>query len=145
MVVHGSVTGTSGGAITVRVDRVLKGNTGPEVRVFVGPGRGGPGPAVSASSVDYAAGVGTDHVLYVIKGEDGQMETNACIGSHPGGPTPDESAFFGAGTSPGPGGGAPGLVIDIGASPEPRWIAVVLAVALAVVGAIVVRRRRSPA
>jgi hypothetical protein len=99
-VIYGTVTSAGNGSITLRVDRVLKGTAGPTALVFLGPGRGGTGGAVAVTSVDYAAAVSTDHLLYLIRGADGQLETNACIGSHPGQPTPDEAAFFGAGIAP---------------------------------------------
>jgi hypothetical protein len=52
------------------------------------------------TTVDYGpAPIGSDHVLYLITGRDGQLETNACIGSHSGPPDPVEVAFFGAGTA----------------------------------------------
>jgi hypothetical protein len=98
VVVYGTVTGVGAGAITVRVDRVLKGDARTPLRVFVGPGRGGAFTPV-ATSVDYAAAVGTDHVLYVVRGTDGELETNACGGSHAGPPDDKERAFFGVGTT----------------------------------------------
>lgn len=105
VVVYGTVTEGGGGALTFRVDRTLKGQVGGTVRVFVGPGRGGGGGTAVATSVDYpdigrSAGVGSDHVLYLIRGGDGQLETNACIGSHAGPLDAAELAFFGAGTTP---------------------------------------------
>lgn len=94
-VVYGTVTDASAGAVTLRVDRVLKGQVGTGVRVFLGPGRGG-----SVTSVDYPdlgtrVDVGSTHVIYIVRGADGQLETNACIGSHPGPPDPSEVSFFG--------------------------------------------------
>jgi len=103
-VVHGTVTEASGGALTLRVDRVFKGQVGVGIRVFAGPGRVG----VAATSVDYLAQAGSDHVLYLIRGADGQLETNACLGSHAGRANADEVAYFGAGTAP-----------SAGSSPDP--------------------------
>jgi len=94
-VIHGTVADASGGALTVRVDRVFKGDAATPIRVFVGPGRG-----VGATSVDYAAASGSEQMLYLIHGTDGELETNACIGSHPGPATAEELAYFGAGTAP---------------------------------------------
>lgn len=94
-VVYGTVTSGDSSRVTVRVDRVLKGSVGSTVTTYLGPTRGG-----GASSIDYTAGVGTDHVLYLVRGEDGQLETNACIGSHAGPPTAEENAHFGAGSAP---------------------------------------------
>lgn len=101
-VVYGTVIGTEPGAFTIRVDKVLKGEAASPLRLFVGPGRSSGSGQVVFTSVDYrAAPVGSDHVLYVVRGADGQLETNACIGSHAGRPDGIEAAFFGAGTAPG--------------------------------------------
>jgi hypothetical protein len=105
VVVYGSVTSVENGALTLRVDRVLKGPVDAMLRVFVGPGRRAAGVG-GFTSVDYPdmstkVQVGSDHVLYLYRGWDGALETNACIGSHAGPPTADEVAHFGAGTSPG--------------------------------------------
>lgn len=121
-VVHGTVTGAGGGAVTLRSDRVLKGSVGGTLAVFVGPGRGGTGGTAVATSVDYAAAVGSDHVLYLIKGADGRLETNACIGSHAGSPTAAEVAYFGAGASSDPASGTTLPQLSPGAgmgSPDP--------------------------
>lgn len=104
-VVYGSVTSVETGALTLRVDRVLKGPVDAMPRVFVGPGRRAAG-AGGVTSVDYpnlstTVQVGSDHVLYLYRGSDGALETNACVGSHAGPPTPEELAYFGAGASPG--------------------------------------------
>jgi hypothetical protein len=103
-VVYGTVTASGEGALTVRVERVLKGQVAASIRVFVGPGRHGPGGTASATSIDYPdlsrpAAVGSDHVLYLTRGSDGQLETNACIGSHAGPPDAAELAFFAAGSA----------------------------------------------
>lgn len=103
-VVYGTVTDASAGALTLRVDRVLKGQIGSSVRVFVGPGREGVGGTAVMTSVDYPnlgarAEVGSDHVLYIVLGADGQLETSACIGSHPGPPDASEVTFFGLATA----------------------------------------------
>jgi hypothetical protein len=145
-VVYGTVTDAGGGAVTVRVDRVLKGQVGATVRAFVGPGRGGGGGTAIATSVDYAGGVGSDHVLYITRAADGQLETNACNGSHAGPPKPAELAYFGAGTSPGGGSTTPGPVTAPqtpvpAAQLLPAWFMFVLAI----VGgaAIILLRRRA--
>ena len=100
VVVYGTVTSAGGGAVTLRVDRVLKGQVGTEIRTFVGPGRGGGGGTAVATSIDYSAAVGSDHVLYIVRAADRELETNACIGSHAGPPDAAERAHFGAATSP---------------------------------------------
>jgi len=94
-VIHGTVTAVGGGALTVRVDRVLKGEATTASRVFVGPGRGG-----AATSVDYTAGPGSEQVLYLTRSTDGELETNACLGNHAGPVTNAELAHFGAGRAP---------------------------------------------
>ncbi|MBI4348333.1 MAG: hypothetical protein HY553_15940 [Elusimicrobia bacterium] len=98
-VVYGTVTGTEPGAVIMRVEKVLKGQAATPLRVFVGPGRSAGSGQVVFTSVDYGpAPVGSDHVLYVISGSDGQLETSACIGSHAGPPDPIEVTYFGVGT-----------------------------------------------
>lgn len=99
-VVYGTVTSVSDGAATVRVDRVLKGSAAGTITVWLGPGRGGSAGTAVATSIDYTAAPGTDHVLYLIRGSDGQLETSACIGSHAGPPNSDETAHFAAAASP---------------------------------------------
>jgi hypothetical protein len=109
-VVYGTVTASERGAITLRVDRALKGQLDSPVRVLLGPSRVSiPGIAV-ATSIDYRATVGSDHVLYLIRGSDGQLETNACIGSHPGPPDAAELTFFTSSTSTATSSPAPGTV-----------------------------------
>jgi len=142
LVVHGTVTGVDSGAVIFRVDQVLKGSAASTLRVFVGPGREGSGGGIAATSVDYSATVGTDHVLYVIKGENGQLETNACTGSHPGAPSAEETALFGPGSSPDP---TSGLISTIpgGADTPFGWAdpwAVVAALAVLVATIILGRR-----
>jgi len=94
-VVYGTVTQVSGSAVTdvnasattLRVDRVLKGQVGGSVvRVF---GMAG------LSTIDYRAELGSAHVLYLTRRADGELETNACVGSHAGPPDASEVAFFG--------------------------------------------------
>jgi hypothetical protein len=128
-VVYGTVTATGGGSLTMRVDRVLKGDIRTPVQVFVGPARGG-AFAPTVTSVDYSATVGSDQVLYLIRGTDGELETNACIGSHPGRPDARESAFFGPGTVP----------VEQPDAAALTWAFVALCI-VAVVIAIAVRRR----
>jgi hypothetical protein len=149
-VVYGTVRESGGGALTLRVDRALKGQVGAAVRVFVGPGRGGTAGTATATSIDYpdlggAARVGSDHVLYLVRGADGQLETSACIGSHAGPPNTAELALFGTGTAPtvGPATPAPAAFPDLvppSADVAPLWLA--FAVAIAGVALIVIRRRR---
>lgn len=137
VVVHGTVTSASGGAITLRVDRVLKGSAGAILTVYAGPQRGGSGGTAVATSVDYSAEVSTDHVIYAVRAEDGQLETNACIGSHAGAPTAEEAAFFGAGASPFPGGESGATVGGADAladwSDQPWVVAAALVVLLATI------------
>ena len=82
---YGTVTDVSAGAVTLRVDRVLKGQVGRSVRVF---------GTVGFTSIDYRAELGSDHVLYLVRRADGELETNACIGSHAGPPDATEVTFF---------------------------------------------------
>jgi hypothetical protein len=132
-VVYGTVTASSGSALTIRIDRVLKGDIQTPARVFVGPARGG-GLAPVVTSVDYPATVGSDHVLYVVRGSDGELETNACVGSHAGRPNDNETAFFGAGTAP---------AAQPDATPAGLTAAVALAaLALAALALLFVRWRR---
>lgn len=86
----------------VEVERVLKGSVPARIGVALGPGaeRGtGPGAPV-ATSVDYTVQRGEDHTLYLKRYTPGGFSTDACAGSHAGPPTADETAFFGAGTTP---------------------------------------------
>jgi hypothetical protein len=151
-VVYGTVTASDAAALTVRVGRALKGQVANPVRVFAGPSRvGGPGTAV-ATSVDYTAAVGSEHVLYLIRGADGQLETNACIGSHAGPPDAAELAFFGAGSassaapqaSVAPATDAPATPVPAPATPLPAtgpWAVLVLAI-LGGAALVVLRRAR---
>jgi hypothetical protein len=138
-VIHGTVASVGGGALTLRVDRVFKGVAATPLRVFVGPARG-----VGATSVDYTAASGTDQMLYLITGLDGELETNACIGNHSGPATAEELAYFGAGVAPTAGsleilvqltGNHPPSVADFAA-----WAG--LALVLIGAGAVIVARRR---
>ncbi len=104
-VVYGRVTGFEGPPgrpsrfMFVRVERVLKGAAYERIGVGLGPeSAGGGGPA--ATSVDYQAGNGTDHVLYLKRHAPAGYATDACSGSHPGPLTDDEQALFGAGRAP---------------------------------------------
>ncbi len=86
--------GAAGGVIRFRPERVLKGTLTTVAQVYLGPSRGGN----SVTSVDYTAVVrGEQHTLYLRAAGDGSYETDACSGSHPGGPTADEERTFGAG------------------------------------------------
>lgn len=104
LVVYGTVTSATNGAATIQVERVLKGSATSTMTVWLGPSRGGSGGTTVATSVDYSATAGVAHVLYLIRGSDGQLETNDCVGSHEGAPTVEEQTFFGAGTPPTAGG-----------------------------------------
>lgn len=145
-VVYGTITDAGGGAVTLRVDRVLKGQVGATVRAFVGPGRGGGGGTAIATSIDYAAGVGSDHVLYLMRAADGQLETNACNGSHGGPPNAAELAYFGAGTSPG-GGSTTSAPVTVPETPVPaaQLLLTSSLFLLAILGgkAIILLRRRA--
>jgi len=129
-VIHGTVVAVGGGTLTVRIDRVFKGDAPTPVRVFVGPGRG-----AGATSVDYAAGAGTEQMLYLIRGLDGELETNACIGDHTGPATGEELAYFGPGATPT--AGSPDLPMQL----APLWAALALVV-LGAIGALILRGRR---
>lgn len=96
VIAYGTVTSDAGfltNTMTFRVERVLKGSLPAVVQVRVGP----EGLGV-ATSVDYRAEKG-DHVLFLTHA-DGAYRTNDCSGSHPGAPTPEETAFLGAGAQP---------------------------------------------
>ena len=84
----------AGGVIRFRPERVLKGTLTSVVQVYLGPSHGGNG----VTSVDYTVVVrGEQHTLYLRAAGDGSYETDACSGSHPGGPTDEEERTFGAG------------------------------------------------
>lgn len=154
LVVYGTVTDTSTGALTLRVDRVLKGQVGGSVRVFVGPGRGGSVTSVDYPDIGARANVGSDHVLYVLRAADGQLETNACVGSHPGPPDPSEATFFGLAAT-----GAPSAISTPSAATTPGvepvvpapadatagpWAALVIAmIVISFATLSIARRRRS--
>lgn len=117
--------------VTFRPRLVYKGTLPSVATVNIGPDVG-PGPA--ATSADYAAPTG-ENVLFLTR-DSGGYRTNACVGSHPGTPTPDEVSLFGAGTPPGPAS----LEDQLGALlPLVPAIAVV---ALGVVGLVALRRAR---
>ncbi len=140
-VVHGTVIAAGGGTLTVRLDRVFKGDAATPVRVFVGPSRG-----VGATSVDYTAEPGSDQMLYLIRGADGELETNACFGNHAGPATGEELAQFGPGTAPT--AGSPEILVRLTGN-HPLSVAELAplsaGLALLVVGAtgaVILRRRR---
>lgn len=146
-VVYGTVTGGGQGSVTLRVEKVLKGSAPQSLAVFVGPGRGSGGGQTVITSVDYEAPPGTDHVLYLIRGADGQLETSACIGSHAGAPTAEESAHFGPGTAPTAAGpdpaGDPSGTVRTPLALEPALALAALGLlALAAAAVAVVLRRR---
>ena len=136
VVVYGTVTETrqtfapASGVIRFQPVRFLKGTLPGEVEVFLGPSRGG-----AISSVNYTAVIrGEAHTLYLRSVGNGAWETNACSGSHVGAPTPEESTFFGTGTSAPP------------VAPRDNMPFVLAAVAVAVIAlatVLVVRRRYS--
>jgi hypothetical protein len=136
VVVYGTVTETrqtfapASGVIRFQAQRFLKGTLPGEVEVFLGPTRGGP-----ITSVDYEAVVrGEAHTLYLRSAENGAWQTDVCSGCHVGAPTPEESTFFGTGTSAPP------------AAPVNNMPFVIAAVAIAVIAlatVLVVRRRYS--
>ena len=148
VVVYGTVTDVSGGAVTLRVDRVLKGQVGSSVHVFIGPARGGGG-----TSVDYGPPLlGSDHVLYIGRGADNQLETNGCGGSHPGPPDASEVAFFGLSSSSAapsatstpavePVVPAPAVIAPAVIAPA-MWAAVILAIIVFGTATLLIARRR---
>lgn len=107
-VVYGEVVGFEGppGGPPSRfaifhVQRVLRGSATATIGVGIGPeAEGGPGTGPVATSVDYQVRVSTDHTLYLRRQGPSGFSTDACSGSHPGRPTPEEDAFFGKGTEP---------------------------------------------
>lgn len=127
VIVYGTVAETrqtfapAGGVIKFKPERVLKGALTTAVEVYLGPSRGG-----AITSVDYMAATrGDGHTLYLRRVEDGAYETDACSGSHPGVPTPEEEKALGAGTTVEP-------VSDTGV-----WVAVGDGVAPVLVGSLV--------
>ncbi|MGH2449980.1 MAG: hypothetical protein ACRDGE_01670 [Candidatus Limnocylindria bacterium] len=133
----GALGGVGAAELVVAVERVFKGEVGATIVVRVGPGDG------AATSVDYIAGFGTEHVLY-LTGGDGGWTTNICTGSHEGPPTPEETAAFGTGAPPLPGSEA-GAALG-----EPLLaLAATLGATLFAVGAVFYalggRRRAAPA
>ena len=76
--------------VRFRVERLLKGVAPAEMDVAIGPG------GSAATSVDYEAGDGTVHTLYLRRTGDA-YGTDACSGSHPGAATAEETALLGAG------------------------------------------------
>lgn len=133
VVVYGTVTETrqtfapASGVIRFQPVRFLKGTLPGEVEVFLGPTRGGP-----ISSVDYEAVVrGEAHTLYLRSAGNGAWQTDACSGSHAGAPLPEETTFFGTGSSAPP------------AAPRDNTPLVLGAVAIAVIAlaAVLVARR----
>lgn len=137
VVVYGTVTETrqtfapASGVIRFQPVRFLKGTLPGEVEVYLGPSRGG-----AITSVDYTAAVrGEGHTLYLRSAENGAWQTDVCSGSHAGAPTPEETAFFGTGTSAPP------------AAPINSMLLVLLAVAITVIAiatVLVIRRYRGP-
>lgn len=150
---YGTVTEVSPGTMTLRVDRVLKGQVGSTLRVFVGPGRGGSVTSVDYPDIGRPAQVGSDHVLYLTRGGDGQLETNACVGSHPGPPDASEVAFFGLASpapraptaSTAPAASTPGsgpMLPAPSAIPPAMWAVLILAAVILLASIPIVRRGR---
>ena len=136
VVVYGTVTETrqtfapASGVIRFQPQRFLKGTLPGETQVFLGPTKGGP-----ITSVDYEAVIrGEAHTLYLRSAENGAWQTDVCSGSHVGAPTPEESTFFGTGTSAPPAAPMNNLPFVLGA--------VAIAV-IALITVLVVRRRYS--
>ena len=135
VVVYGTVTETrqtfapASGVIKFQAMRFLKGTLPGEVEVYLGPSRGG-----AITSVDYTAVVrGEAHTLYLRSADNGAWETNACSGSHVGAPTPEETTFFGTGTSAPPAAPINNTLLVLGA----------VAVAVIVITTVLVVRRYS--
>jgi len=138
VVVYGTVTETrqtfvaASGVIRFRPERFLKGTLPGEVEVFLGPTKGG-----AVTSVDYEAVIrGETHTLYLRSAGSGSWQTDICSGSHTGAPTPEETAFFGTGTS------APPSAPRDNTLPLALGAVAIAAVALAAV--VVVRRHAGP-
>jgi len=141
VVVYGTVTETrqtfapASGVIRFQPEHFLKGTLPGEIEVFLGPTKGGP-----ITSVDYEAVVrgGGDraatHTLYLRSAGNGAWQTDACSGSHVGAPTPEESTFFGTGTSAPPAAPMSNLPFVLGA-----FVAAVIALTTV----LVIRRRYS--
>lgn len=112
--------------VTFLPERALKGALAGSVEVYFGPTRGG-----AITSVDYAGAPPERHTLY-LRRVDGAYETDACAGSHPGAPTPDEERLA---------GDAPARAPERDAT---AVLALVAMVALAAaIAALAWRRRRS--
>ncbi|MFN2521223.1 MAG: hypothetical protein ABR525_09275 [Candidatus Limnocylindria bacterium] len=146
VVLYGQVTGTEGAPgqprrfVFMRVERVMKGAAFERIGVALGPdGSGGGGPA--ATSVDYQADVGTDHVLYLKQTAPAGFSTDACSGSHPGAPSGEEQALLGAGRAP---DRTPGGLADVQQGDRTIAALATVAVLAAAVGATVFAFRRPP-
>jgi len=134
-----AVTDVSAGAATVRINHVLKGQFGSTVRVL---------GIAGLSTIDYRAELGSDHVFYLATRADGQLETNACVGSHAGPPDASEVAFFGLSSrSAAPTPDADSLVLVVGNSSvitPATWAALVFAtIVFGIPTLLIVRRRRA--
>lgn len=118
--------------VSVDVERVLKGLVPAQIVVGIGPDAGG---GAGATSVDYAIEPGSVHTLYLRREGPAAFRTDACSGSHPGGPVADEVAAFGSGSPPEP---APAGRQD----PEERDRALALAALVLVLAASFLAFRR---
>ncbi|MEP6693789.1 MAG: hypothetical protein ABJB39_04025 [Chloroflexota bacterium] len=137
VVVYGTVTETrqtfapASGVIGFRPERFLKGTLPGEVQIYLGPTKGG-----AITSVDYqAAQRGEAHTLYLRSSDQGAWLTDACSGSHPGAPTPEETAFFGTGTAAPPAAPKDNTPLAAGA---------LIIAAIALGAAVLVRRQAGP-
>ena len=134
VVAYGIVTETrqtfapASGVIRFQSLRFLKGTLPGEVEVFLGPNKGG-----AITSVDYEAVVrGEAHTLYLRSAGSGAWQTDVCSGSHVGAPLPEETTFFGTGSSAPPPAPRDNTPLVLGA---------VAIVVIALAAALVARRR----
>lgn len=126
----------------VEVLTVLKGSAMARIGIALGPGAEGgisPGAPV-ATSVDYSAKPGEEHTLYLKQHAPGGFATDACSGSHPGAPTGEEAAYFGAGRPP---DRVPGGITE--ATATDRTVAAVAMLAALVAGAAAIAYARRSA
>lgn len=151
VIIHGRIARahrpwTGGTVVTVNVIRALKGDVGKAVTVVTAyDGR-------TVTSVDYRMQTGEEHTLYLHANSAGTLVTNACTGSHPGGPRPDEinllqgSASGSGGELPGGGAGAPDTERPSGTAGQFRiwpWLVAPVLVAYVTVLSAGGRRRRA--
>ncbi|MBM4435180.1 MAG: hypothetical protein FJ028_08790 [Chloroflexi bacterium] len=116
---------------------VLKGSAPARIGVALGPEVGGGRGPVGVTSVDHSAKPGEDHTLCPRQNAPGGYATDACAGSHPGAPTAEEAAYFGAGR---PQDRAPGAITE--ATGTDRAVAAVATLAAAAAAAIAIAYAR---